>query len=464
MIENTKKDNKVNIKDRHMPTTIEQLIQQYDLENTKVYEFLDSLVLQVNEELDKKYNVTGGNINGNITATGKITGKSVNNYQYHSITGATGSAKYVKLGTLTSNKDNANTIIKVYSGDGYNGRPNQNAIAEIMIKNGWQSSASATSAFGTLVLLKGYNSTSFKVYVMATSATKAEVWVYFPWTYWNGHYSVEGEYDNWEDSRVIQDTEPSTGTSNSVEYQVLTKDTIVSNKFQGGVIELYHSSTPYIDFHYANDSSDYTSRIIEAQKGLLKVTGKISIGDTSTVNTTDTWIPVIKSGEIQHTLRKFATAKTHTDYNNNQDYLPTMSFLSFWNGAYNSNNTSNLTYCYQGEIQAKPTKLYDNASGTTGTVTLSKTAANFTFIEIHYQKGGYYNSTKIIGPNGKKANLILAYPASSTVLQMIYKNVTISETSVTVSNTGYNNMIGGSANTVSFSDNTILITRVLGYK
>lgn len=49
---------------------------------------------------------------------------------------------------------------------------------------------------------------------------------------------------------------------------------------------------------------------------------------------------------------KSATAVTHTDYNNNQGYIPAMSFLSFWNGAYNSSNNSNLKYLANGCIGA----------------------------------------------------------------------------------------------------------------
>ena len=39
-------------------------------------------------------------------------------------------------------------------------------------------------------------------------------------------------------------------------------------------IEVYHSSTPFIDFHYGNNSSvDYTSRIIENASGILNING-----------------------------------------------------------------------------------------------------------------------------------------------------------------------------------------------
>ena len=45
-----------------------------------------------------------------------------------------------------------------------------------------------------------------------------------------------------------------------------------------------------------------------------------------------------------------ASAATNTAFPTNSSYVPDMSFLSFWNGAYSANNQSNLKYCYQGEI------------------------------------------------------------------------------------------------------------------
>ena len=39
-------------------------------------------------------------------------------------------------------------------------------------------------------------------------------------------------------------------------------------------IEVYHTKTPFIDFHYENDgTTDYTSRIIENAKGVLNING-----------------------------------------------------------------------------------------------------------------------------------------------------------------------------------------------
>ena len=41
-------------------------------------------------------------------------------------------------------------------------------------------------------------------------------------------------------------------------------------------LELYHPSTPYIDFHYKNSSSDYTARIIENSSGKLTAINSIA--------------------------------------------------------------------------------------------------------------------------------------------------------------------------------------------
>ena len=62
-----------------------------------------------------------------------------------------------------------------------------------------------------------------------------------------------------------------------------------------------------------------------------------------------------KPTQIDYTLAeackrgvKSATAVTHTGHGTNNDYLPDISFLSFWNGAYNADGKSNLARCVHG--------------------------------------------------------------------------------------------------------------------
>lgn len=57
---------------------------------------------------------------------------------------------------------------------------------------------------------------------------------------------------------------------------------------------------------------------------------------------------------------KSATAVTHTGHGTNNDYLPDISFLSFWNGAYNADGKSNLARCIHGAIGTMATKSADD--------------------------------------------------------------------------------------------------------
>ncbi len=161
---------------------------------------------------------------------------------------------------------------------------------------------------------------------------------------------------------------------------------------------------------------------------------------------------------------KSASSKTHTNYNTNQSYIPTMSFLTYWNGAYNGSNSSNLTYCHQGEIQAKPKSLYDNSSGTTGSITLSETATNFAYLEIFYFKdasSGYW-SHRIYNPNGRNINASMQYNYGDGV-QITALRYAISGTSITRATERYINISGTSIGNAG-TQTSIKIIKVVGYK
>lgn len=109
----------------------------------------------------------------------------------------------------------------------------------------------------------------------------------------------------------------------------------------------------------------------------------------------------------------------------------------------------------------EPVSLYDNSSGTTGTVTLSETAANFDYLEIFYRDSDkHYNSVKIASPNGKEAWLSGGYIESNASGNVKYKNVTVSGTSITSKNYIQVAFNGGDI----VINNYIYITKVVGYK
>ena len=126
----------------------------------------------------------------------------------------------------------------------------------------------------------------------------------------------------------------------------------------------------------------------------------------------------------------------------------------------NTSLTKNSNYrIYGGRV------IYSNSSGSTGTITLSETAANFSFLEIHYGNSNYQLTTRVYSPNGKKVPLFFDYMVNSTTHQILTKKVTISKTSITTdtSYSGYGNIIDGGTIYVG-TENSVKIYYVIGFE
>ena len=117
----------------------------------------------------------------------------------------------------------------------------------------------------------------------------------------------------------------------------------------------------------------------------------------------------------------------------------------------------------------KPVTLYNNSSGSTGTITLSETAANFSYLEIFLYKdstSGWW-SVKVPSPNGKTVQVGTTYytNASGVGLQVIGKTVSISGTSITAGTEFYMNFNDSTGAVKAIGGQTsIKIMRVDGYK
>lgn len=118
--------------------------------------------------------------------------------------------------------------------------------------------------------------------------------------------------------------------------------------------------------------------------------------------------------------------------------------------------------------------LYENSSGTTGTITLSQSAANFAYLEFFLFKdtaSGWW-SVKVPSPNGKNVQIGTQYFANSGTtnsgvgLQFIGKTLTISDKTITQNQEYYmnfdkslnGNVVGAGTQT------TVKVMKVLGYK
>lgn len=150
--------------------------------------------------------------NGVITAcAGSQSGTE--KQQSFKISGSNGTAHWYYLGHLTSNGDNSEVIIDIYSGNGYNGTGNQNTHISIFVKDGWQSTRAAANSFGISYLVdhSDVNATSIRVKGLASADNIIDLYVYLPWGYSDGYYSIKGYYNTWAHKGTRSTAEPTSG-------------------------------------------------------------------------------------------------------------------------------------------------------------------------------------------------------------------------------------------------------------
>ena len=233
--------------------------------------------------------------------------------------GAAGKAKWVKLGYLTSNGDSSSVLIHVYSGNGWNGNPDQNAEFEIFIKDGSQASASANGAFGVSVN-RIRNADGVKVKVMAFSSTTCDIWAYMPWAYWNGHYTLHGNYKSWQDGpncvgTRIQDAEPTSGTAQNLAYDTLSTRSYVDQTAKSvalGVVQNYKGadgSGLATKSDITASTKSITSTVASTYATKSGVTQEISSKITQNNNSLD--VKFSTKVETQNAQNKANTADSH---------------------------------------------------------------------------------------------------------------------------------------------------------
>lgn len=106
------------------------------------------------------------------------------------------------------------------------------------------------------------------------------------------------------------------------------------------------------------------------------------------------------------------------------------------------------------------------SGSTTGTVTLSESAADFRLLIINAKINNMPLASAVIAdPNGKTATISGFFKATSVFGQFRFRTVRISGTSITTESAGYFNVdnrnwsLGG-----SWNDNNVQITRVVGVR
>lgn len=116
--------------------------------------------------------------------------------------------------------------------------------------------------------------------------------------------------------------------------------------------------------------------------------------------------------------------------------------------------------------------LYDNSSGTTGTITLSSSLANYAYVDIMNAKldgdSGGYNVCRVYSPSGKRASFNqINYVRSANTIQTVFSKILMSGTSITWDVPGAIFGItttSGAVGGISAGEGAQLIYKIVGYK
>lgn len=139
-----------------------------------------------------------------------------------------------------------------------------------------------------------------------------------------------------------------------------------------------------------------------------------------TENKTSTWVLVINNGVLEHRvissdlnnrgILEINDDSAHLKYNNKDTRVNfiTAENLAFWNGAYESNNGSNLQYCKQGSIQAKPTILFDNSDGIQNDIVLNEDINKYERIIIYFKDSEMHLNNSIVVAKPFNKDVILS--------------------------------------------------------
>ena len=108
-------------------------------------------------------------------------------------------------------------------------------------------------------------------------------------------------------------------------------------------------------------------------------------------------------------------------------------------------------------------ELYNNSTGTNGTVTLSETSANFDYLEILYRSNDpVYSSCRVYSPNSKAVDLTTSRYFNGSVYHKTAKK-DISGTSITSGSEAEYSYANAGTITVN-TNNYIYIVMVVGYR
>lgn len=131
-----------------------------------------------------------------------------------------------------------------------------------------------------------------------------------------------------------------------------------------------------------------------------------------------------------------------------------------------NNNASELSTLKSGVTDLTPTILYQDSTGTTGSVTLSDSSANYDLIEVIYRKSlnEMCGSVKIDMNDGSGSLIGMIDYSSANIFQIEAESISVSGSTISRGTTRYINFLYTNNTFVSSTENAFSIIKVIGYK
>lgn len=214
-------------------------------------------------------------------------------------------------------------------------------------------------------------------------------------------------------------------------------------------------------------------------EGLYNKSGSTLAFDADTIDDNNDWVlsnhnGIIKKRNISHELDGrgtfgMNTNSRHLDFDNTKRriHILTAESMAWWNGCYKQDrngNYSNLEYCLQGMIQAKPTVLFDNQNGQKGDINLSDDVNNYERVVIYYKDSETHANSSLVVTRKFNKYIILSIliPYPDLDIKVKVNKYLIKERSLLLDNAKVTNLKADRNN--RYDVNEIAILKVEGYK
>lgn len=185
-----------------------------------------------------------------ITAQGKINGISVNSHLVTCV-----GAKWFYIGDIEFADQGAYAVFDCYTGNGQNGRADQNVHMKILLKQGW---TGGDLPIGITTQFTQNYEPGYKIKIKHLSRSKCQLFLYFPFAYNDLTYIINGSYSGFHASHTFLSSEPSTDKE-SVYYRNEGSVTLYNNSSgTTGTVTLSESAGNfnYLEIYYVNNHGD----------------------------------------------------------------------------------------------------------------------------------------------------------------------------------------------------------------